>query len=320
MRKLLSLFSVCALAGLTAGAGGAGATPPSGQFTSTEYGRAQQVADARVVASSGYDVGSSALRLAPGADTGWRTGPGTTALAVIKGLLTVEQAEGCTGSDLPAGKSLVLAGGKFRLHNAGSEPVDLLANLTELPGGGPRSGGAALIVDGPGEAAPPCSGFAEAAGPNGVSVSASFRGDVTPYFRQAHAGHGGGDTYGTSPAKELSVEAGKDSFMSTFFLQPGFSTGWFAHTEHVAILTKGAWAFYEARDGKCQKVEEYRAGDAWVHNVHRHLGAVQGSEPAEITVFGFNLRHGDPVPVFDSNPDHFDFTHAPPSECPSQLR
>jgi hypothetical protein len=33
-------------------------------------------------------------------------------------------------------------------------------------------------------------------------------------------------------------------------------------------------------------------------------------------LFGFNLRHADPMPVFGSNPDHIDFTQAPPSECP----
>ena len=77
---------------------------------------------------------------------------------------------------------------------------------------------------------------------------------------------------------------------------------------------------FEARDGKCEKVEEYRAGDAWVHPVHRHMGAVQGNEPVEITVFGFNMNHGDPKPVLGSQPDHLDFFHAPPSECPTQLR
>ncbi|TMC98248.1 MAG: hypothetical protein E6J03_13835 [Chloroflexi bacterium] len=108
--------------------------------------------------------------------------------------------------------------------------------------------------------------------------------------------------------------------MTTVTLQPGFSTGWFAHTPHVAILTKGTWAFYAPRNGKCEKVEEYHAGDAWIHPVHRHLGVVEGNEPAVITLFGFNLRHGEPLPVLDSNPDHFDFTQAPPSECPTQLR
>jgi quercetin dioxygenase-like cupin family protein len=315
MRKLLGLFSVCALVGVAAGVTGAEATPPSGQFSSTEYGRAQQVENAKVIASSNYDVESSTYTVAPGGNTGWRTGPGTTALAVAKGALKVEQAEGCASRDLPAGKSLVLPRGKFRLLNAGQEPVELLVNFTDLP-----LGGGSPLVDGPAAPAPSCAGFAAAAAPNGVSAGKSFRGDVTPYFQQAHAGHGGGDTQGGYPTKELSIEAGKDTFMGTFTLQPGFSTGWFTHTDHVAILTKGTWAFYEARDGKCEKVEEYRAGDAWVHHVHRHLGAVQGNEPAEITLFGFNMRHGDPMPVFDSNPDHFDFSHAPPGDCPTQVR
>lgn len=314
MRKLLGLFSVCALVGVAAGVHGAGATPPSGQFSSTEYGRAQQSEDAKVVAPSNYDVLSSTYAVAPGGDTGWRAGPGTTALAVTEGALTVEQAEGCASRELAAGSSLVLPPGTFRLHNAGQEPAELLANFTGLP-----AGGGSPLGDGPAEPAPACAGFAAAAVPNGVSSSNSFRGDVTPYFEQSHSGHGGGsgDGYAT---KELAVKAGLDTFMATFTLQPGFSTGWFTHTEHVAIITKGAWAFYEPHDGKCQKVEEYRAGDAWVHDVHRHLGSVQGSEPAEITLFGFNLKHGEPMPALGSNPDHLDFAHAPPSECPTQLR
>lgn len=313
MRKLLGLLPVCALVGVAAGVNGAGATPPSGQFSSTEYGRAQQVADAKVVAPSGTDVESSIYTVAPGGDTGWRTGPGTTAVAVTKGLLKIEQAEGCASRDVPAGRSLVLSPGKFRLHNPGQEPVELLANFTGLTSGGGSP------LDGPADQAPACAGFAAAAA-NAVSTAKSFRGDVSAYFRQAHAGHGGDGAYDTSAVKELSVEAGKDTFMTTFLLQPGFSTGWFTHTEHVAIISKGTWAFYEARDGKCQKVEEYRAGDAWVHSVHRHLGAVEGNEPVEITLFGFNLRHGDPMPALASNPDHFDFSQAPPSDCPTQLR
>jgi quercetin dioxygenase-like cupin family protein len=312
MRKLLGLFSVCALVGVAAGVNGAGATPPSGQYSATEYGRAQQVENGKVVASSGYDVQSTTYTLASGGDTGWRTGPGTTALAVTKGALKVQQAEGCASRDLPAGNALVLPPGKFRLTNAGQEPVELLANFTGLPSGG----GAPL--DGSAESAPDCAGFAAAAVATGLSATKSFRGDPSAYYRQAHAGHGGGDAYGAS--SELPVEAGKDAFMITLVLQPGFSTGWFAHTPHVAILTKGAWAFYEASDGKCEKVEEYHAGDAWIHPVHRHLGAVQGNEPAEITLFGFNMKHGEPAPVFGSQPDHFDFFHAPPSECPTQLR
>ena len=315
MRKRHGLFTVFAGVAVLATTNVASATPPSGQYSATEYGRAQQVANAKVVAPSGRDVESSTYTVAPGGDSGWRTGPGTTALAVTKGVLKVEQAEGCASRDLAAGSATVLPAGKFRLRNAGQVPVELLANFTGLP-----HGGGAPLVEGPADPAPPCAGFAAAAVANGISTAKSFRGDPSPYFRQSHAGHGGGEAYGTSATQELPVEAGMDVFMITVTLQPGFSTGWFAHTPHVAIITKGAWAFYQPRDGKCEKVEEYRAGDAWVHPVHRHLGAVQGNEPAEITLFGWNMRHGEPFPVFGSQPDHFDFTQLPPSECPTQLR
>ena len=63
MHKLLGLFSACALVGVAAGVNGAGATPPSGQFSSTEYGRAQQIETAKVVAPSGHDVESSTYTL-----------------------------------------------------------------------------------------------------------------------------------------------------------------------------------------------------------------------------------------------------------------
>lgn len=314
MRKLLGLFSVCALVGVAVGVDGAGATPPSGQFSATEYGRAQQVADTKVVVTDGYDVLSSTYTVAPGGDTGWRNGPGNTSLAVTKGTLKVQQADGCTSADVAAGKSVVLPAGTFRLQNAGQEPVELLANFTGLP-----RGGGSPLVDGPGAPAPECAGVTAAAAPTGVSAPKAFRGDVSAYFKQAHAGRGGGaaDGYGS---KEFSIAGGKDTFMVTVTLQPGFSTGWFAHTEHVAIITKGVWAFYEPRDGKCEKVEEYRAGDAWAHTVHRHLGAVQGDQPVEITLFGFNLKHGEPAPIFGSNADHLDFSQAPPQDCPTQLR
>ena len=63
MRKLLGLFSVCALVAVTAAADGAGATPPTGQFSSEEYGRARQVADGKVVGTSGYDVELSLIHI-----------------------------------------------------------------------------------------------------------------------------------------------------------------------------------------------------------------------------------------------------------------
>jgi len=313
MRKLLGLFSVCALVGVAAGVNGAGATPPSGPPPQvTEYGRAQQLEAGKVVASSGYDVQHTIYTLAPGGDTGWRTGPGSTTLAVIKGVLKLTQAEGCASRDLATGTSLTLAPGQFRLQNTGQEPVELMANFTNLSKGG------VAPLDGEAESAPACAGIGATTVPNGLSAAQTFRGDPTAYYRQAHAGHGGADGYGAS--SELAVDAGKDATMMTFSLQPGFSTGWFAHTPHVAVITKGSWAFFQGRDGKCEKVEEYRAGDAWIHPQHRHLGAVQGNEPVEITVFGFNMNHGEAKPALGSQPDHLDFAYAPPSECPTQLR
>ena len=314
MRKLLGFSHIAAAVVVLASMNAASATPPSGQFSAQEYGRAQQAENGKVVATTGEDVDSSTYSLAPGADTGWRTGPGTTVLAVTKGALKVDQAEGCASRDLPTGQAIVLQPGQFRLRNTGQDPVELMANFTDLP-----HGGGTPLVDGATEAAPPCAGFAATAAAGGVSVAKSFRGDPSPYFRQAptaHEGHGSMD----GMSKELDIEAGKDAFMTTLTLQPGFSTGWFTHTPHVAIITKGSWAFYGDRDGKCQVVEEYHAGDAWIHPVHRHLGEVVGNEPAEITLFGFNLRHGDPLPVFGSQPDHLDFMQAPPGDCPTQLR
>jgi len=324
MRKLpgliMSSMALAVLAGVDAGGlSQASATPPTGQFTFTEHGRAQQADSGTVVAPSGYDIVSSGYSVAPGGDTGWRTGPGSTVVAVTKGVLTVQQAEGCSSRDLAAGNALPLPAGKFRLHNAAGEPVELLATFTNLPDGGP-----APLVDGPTVPAPACDGFAAAAVPTGLSASNSVRGTIPGYASAPshgdHGDHGGGEATDPSGATVLSVEAGKDAFMGTYRLEPGFSTGWFVHTAHLVVITKGTWAFYEARDGKCQKVEEYRAGDAWAHGPHPHLGSVEGDEAVELTIFGFNLEHGESAPVFGANTDHLDFSTPPPSECPTTLR
>ncbi|HZI37747.1 MAG TPA: hypothetical protein VFF24_05530, partial [Acidimicrobiia bacterium] len=173
MRKLLGLFSVCALVGLAAGVDGAGATPPTGQSEVTEYGRAKQIEAGTVVATSGYDVETTTYKLEPGGDTGWRTGTGSTSLAVVKGTLNIQRAEGCTSRDVPVGSALVLPAGKFRLQNIGGDPVELLANFTNLPRGGEGA------LEGQAEPAPDCAGFAATAVANGVSATKSFRGDPT---------------------------------------------------------------------------------------------------------------------------------------------
>ena len=318
MRKLPGLFTVVAAVAVLAGVNAASATPPTGQFSFKELGRAQQVADGNLEVPSGRDLVSSTYTLAPGADTGWQTAPGHAALAVTKGVLGVQQSEGCASRDLSAGNTLVVSPGQLRLHNARKEPVELLATFTGLPTGGPTP-----LVDGPSDPAPACAGFAATVAlPTGVSAANSARGTI-PAYTAAHQGPGHeGHAAANDPYAPtiLHVEAGKDAFMTTFRLEPGFNSGWFVHTAHTQVITKGTWAFYEGRDGKCQKVEEYHAGEAWAHNPHPHMGAVVGNEPVELTVFGFNLKHGEPMPVLGSNPDHFDFSTPPPSECPTQLR
>src|SRR5919199_6992090 len=87
MRKLPGLVTVCAAVAVLGGVNAAFATPPSGQFSSTEYGRAQQLDNAKVVAPSGHDVESTTYTIAAGGDTGWRNGPGAPAPAAIRGVL-----------------------------------------------------------------------------------------------------------------------------------------------------------------------------------------------------------------------------------------
>ena len=80
------------------------------------------------------------------------------------------------------------------------------------------------------------------------------------------------------------LDASKDMFVITYMMEPGFSTGWIVHTDEMAIMLEGNRSpSGEARDGECKKVEEYTAGEAWAHKPHRHMGAVEGNEPAVFT-------------------------------------
>jgi hypothetical protein len=153
-------------------------------------------------------------------------------------------------------------------------------------------------------------------------VADAARGSTEAHARQVHAGqqhaqsagdHGGaGGSYGTVVH---TLADGKDMAVFTYVLEPGFSTGWIIHTDEMAIQMKGTLGIIEARDGKCQKVEEYRAGEAWAHKPHRHMGVNEGNETAVVRIIGFNLPHGEPLPVFGSNLDHIDFSQMPPADC-----
>jgi quercetin dioxygenase-like cupin family protein len=306
MRKLPGLSTVFGAVAVLATVNAASATPPTGQFSYTEHGRVQQAVNATVTIPAADNV-SSSYTIAPGGDTGWRTGSGDSVLAVTKGALAVDQAQGCASQDVAAGKAVVVPAGKFRLRNHGSQPAEFSGVFFNLPAGGPGP-----LVEGSAESAPACSGVSPAAvAPNGVSMADSARGATDPYLHGAQ-GHGV-DAHGTVVH---SLDAGKDMFVGTYTLEPGFSTGWIVHTDELVILTKGKVAIWEARDGKCAKVEEYSAGQAWAHKPHRHMGVNEGTESVVARVIGFNMKHGDPMPIFGSNPDHFDFTQLPPSDCP----
>lgn len=307
MRKLPGLFTVFAAVAMLATVNAASATPPTGQFSATDHGRAQQSANATLTIPAADNV-SSNYTIAAGGDTGWRTGTGDSVIAVFKGALAVEQAQGCAGQDVAAGKAVVIPAGKFRLHNVGSEPAEFSGVFFNLPVGGPSP-----LVDGQAEPAPACAGFsAAAAAPSGVSAADLARGTTGTYGVQAK-GVGGADTSGTVVH---SLVAGKDLFVVTYTFEPGAATGWLVHTDELAILTKGKIAIWEGRNGKCEKAEEYTAGQAWAHKPHKHMGTVEGNETAVLRIVGFNMKHGEPTPVVGSSMDHVDFSQAPPADCP----
>jgi quercetin dioxygenase-like cupin family protein len=317
MRKLPGLIIPFVAVGLLAGVNAALATPPSGQFSHTEHGRVQQTAGTITIPIA--DHLSATYTIAPGGSTGWRTTTGDTVLAVFKGILTVEQAHGCAGQEVPAGEAVVVPAGKLRLGNRANQPAEFSGMLFNLP-----AGGADPLVAGDAEPAPACAGFSAAGLPGGVSAAETARGNTSAHANQVHGGRQhaqsagpGATSYGTVVH---TLDASRDMVVLTYVLEPGFSTGWIVHTDEMAIQTKGTLAIYEPRDGKCQKVEEYHAGDAWAHKPHRHMGVAEGNEAAVIRIIGFNLPHGEPMPVFDSNLDHIDFTQPPPTDCPTRLR
>jgi len=309
MRKVPGLSTVFAAVAVLFTVNAASATPPTGQFSATDHGRVQQATSATVTIPAADNV-SSNYAIAPGGDTGWRTGPGDSVIAVFKGAVAIEQAKGCSSQELAAGKAVVVPAGKFRLHNASSEPAEISGVFFNLPIGGPSP-----LVEGQADPAPACAGFAAAAaGPTGISATDSARGSTGTGTYSIHGhGVGGANTAGTVVH---SLEAGKDLFVVTYTFEPGTSTGWLVHTDEMAILTRGTVAIWEGKDGKCEKSEEYHAGQAWAHKPHKHMATVEGNETAVLRIIGFNMRHADPLPVAGSSGDHVDFTQAPPADCP----
>jgi quercetin dioxygenase-like cupin family protein len=279
------------------------ASPPSGMFTFEELARAQAVEGGTVNLPGATDLVSASYTVPPGATSGWRTGPGETVLAVTSGVITVVQADGCRETDYKSGEAVVLPTGQFMVGNGGEGSAGFAGVFFNLPPGGP-----APLVDGATEEDP--AGCAKGGGAAaGLSISNLVRGTAPAqaYHHDATV-HAAGDG--------IAVEAGGDVLVTLFHLEPGFSTGWFKHTEQVVVVTRGTLTFYEGRDGKCVKADEYRAGQAYHHAPHDHMAVNEGDETVALTAVNFNLPHGSAYPVVGSQGEANDFTPAPPADCP----
>ena len=276
------------------------ATPPTGDLKFEDYARAQVVEGASVPIAGGTTLVRGSYSLAPGGTTGWRSLPGTTVLAVTKGQLTVHGGEGCAAKEYPTGKATVIPAGVYQIHNPGSEPLDFFGIFFGQPTGATKP-----LAEGPTEAAPAgCTG-AEAIGgsPSGVSVATSAAGlFVSSYYNEGAT---------------LEITPGLDMFATHYDAAPGWSSGWFAHYPAVNVMEAGELTYVEAKNGKCDESEVYRAGDAFYHPRHRHIAANYGKEHVLITTMYFNLPHNDALPGPAGNQlSAADFSQMPPADCP----
>jgi quercetin dioxygenase-like cupin family protein len=279
------------------------ASPPSGMFTFEELARGQVVENGTVNLPAATDLVSASYAAPPGATSGWRRGPGETVVAVTSGVITVVQADGCHEIQYKSGEAVILPAGQFVLRNGGDGPAGFAGVFFNLPPGGP-----APLVDGAADQAPADCANGGGAGP-GLSISNMVRGTVSAQAQYHEASvHAAGDS--------IAVEAGGDALVTLFHLEPGFSTGWFKHTEQVVVVSRGTLTFYEGHDGKCVKADEYRAGQAYHHAPHDHMAVNEGDETVDLTAVNFNLPHGSAHPVVGSQGEANDFTPAPPADCP----
>jgi quercetin dioxygenase-like cupin family protein len=299
MRRIAFVASVVLLAS-TVSIAPALATPPTGQLTWEDYARAQVDKAASVPISAGSTLVRGSYSVAPGGDTGWRKLPGTTVIAVTKGTLMLHGGEGCAAEEYATGKAAVVPAGVYQIHNAGSEPLNFFGIFFEQPDGAIKP-----LVEGPTEQAP--AGCAEvktaAVSPSGVEVATSAAG----LFVSTHYSH----------EAILEIEAGTDMFATRYDAHPEWSSGWFAHYPAVNVMEAGELTYVEAKDGKCDDSERYRAPDSFYHPRHRHIAANYGKEHVLITTMYFNLPHGEQLPGPAGNQlTAADFSQAPPADCP----
>lgn len=276
------------------------ATPPTGDLKFEDYARAQLVESASVPILGGTTLVRGSYSIAPGGDTGWRSLPGTTVLAVTKGKLGLHGGEGCATKDYTAGQAAVIPAGVYMVHNTGKEPLEFFGAFFGQPQGTTKP-----LAEGPTEEAPAGCTEVKAAGasPSGVSVPTSAAGlFVGSYYSQGAT---------------LEIKAGEDIFATRYDASPGWSSGWFAHYPAVNVMEGGELTYVEAKDGKCDDSEKYRAPDSFYHPRHRHIAANEGKDHVYITTIYFGLPHGEALPGPAGNQlVAADFSQAPPADCP----
>ena len=299
MRRIPFLTSAVVLGSVLSVATTAFATPPTGDLKFQDYARAQVVEDASVPIVGGSTLVKGAYSIASGGDTGWRSLPGTTVLAVTKGTLMLHGGEGCAAKEYATGKAAVIPAGVYQVHNAGGEPLEFFGIFF-----GQHSGATKPLAEGQTEPAPAgCSGVKAAGVPSGVSVASAAAGVFTSAYYNDGA--------------TLEIKAGEDMFATLYEAAPGWSSGWFAHYPAVNVMEAGELTYVEAKDGKCDDSEVYRAGDSFYHPRHRHIAANEGKERMIITTMYFGLPHGESLPGPAGNQlTAADFSQAPPADCP----
>jgi hypothetical protein len=300
MRRIPIVTCAVVLGSVLSVATWAFATPPTGDLKYEDYARAQTVEGASVPIVGGTTLVKGAYSVAPGGETGWRRLPGTTVLAVTKGKLMLHGGEGCAAKEYATGLAAVIPAGVYQVHNPGSEPLDFFGIFFGQPSGATKP-----LAEGPTEPGPADCGGVKAAGvsPSGVSVASSAAGlFVSSYYNEGAT---------------LEIKAGEDMFATLYDAAPGWSSGWFAHYPAVNVMEAGELTYVEAKDGKCDDSEVYRAGDAFYHPRHRHIAANEGKEHVLITTMYFNLPHGQSLPGPAGNQlTAADFSQAPPADCP----
>lgn len=287
------------------------ATPPSGLVTWTDHARVKVHQGGTVKTPIGSGASISPYVLAPGAHSGWRTFAGSSVLAVSKGALTAVAAKGCTTREVKAGEGTVLPAGRYLIANTGTAPAEFVGAFVNLA---PKAAGA--VLDGAGERAPAGCAGVDGYAPREASVAAvAAAGKHGKFVSSGTYGH----SQHAAMAGSFPVPDGTDVFVSTYRIEPGFSTGWYRHAPGFAVIGGGTLTYYEAHDGACTNSGKFSAGDAFVHSSpHDHLAINEGSEALDVTVVWTNLPHGgkSAIPVAGNQLDAFDFTPLVPVDCP----